>query len=230
MPGIIVFTLLFVIFAIWFMAVRIHGYSKKDARLKTVAALCCLGVGVCAYMLHPSLLGGLLLTGGVCGAIGDICLGFSHVSRSHRYVYGKLGFVFFGLGHVFYIVGPVIVYADRLLYWAIPLVVGILLGSAFGVFGKKMGLRFGHYQRFVIFYASLLTTCAGMGISLNVMTRFSVSQLLLFGVGMILFTISDMILSRTYFSSGGKTPMDVITNHVTYYVAQYLILISILWV
>ena len=38
------------------------------------------------------------------------------------------------------------------------------------------------------------------------------------------------ILSGTYFSTGKDRPVDVITNHATYYIAQFIIATSIFFI
>ena len=52
---------------------------------------------------------------------------------------------------------------------------------------------------------------------------------MLFAAG-ALFAISDLILSGTYFGIGKTRPVDLITNTVTYYCAQYLIAFSLLFI
>ena len=49
------------------------------------------------------------------------------------------------------------------------------------------------------------------------------TTLWLFFTGAVLFLISDLILSGTYFGTGKRRPKDVISNHIFYYAAQYLI-------
>ena len=46
-------------------------------------------------------------------------------------------------------------------------------------------------------------------------------------VASIFFAVSDFILSGTYFGEGKSRPVDIITNHATYYIAQYLIALSL---
>ena len=230
MIAIVIFSLLLFAFAVLFMRERIRGYSKKDLILKTIAAICCVVVGVCAYVLHPTPLGAALLLGGATGAVGDISLGLSHVQKEKRHAFTKGGFLFFGLGHLVYIGGLLSAYLSSAIYWLLPLLIGIGIGAGMGMFGRRFGLHFGRYLPFVIYYVSVLTSGVGIALGLNLMSGFSNPQLRLFLVGMILFMISDSILSRTYFSKGGKSPAAVIANHVTYYGAQYLIAVSILFV
>ena len=47
--------------------------------------------------------------------------------------------------------------------------------------------------------------------------------------GGVLFAVSDLILSGTYFGEGKERPFDIISNAITYYLAQYVIAFSIMF-
>ena len=48
-------------------------------------------------------------------------------------------------------------------------------------------------------------------------------------IGGILFAISDLVLSGTYFGEGKERPIDFILNYITYYGAQFTIAFSIMF-
>ncbi len=48
--------------------------------------------------------------------------------------------------------------------------------------------------------------------------------------GSVFFLVSDFILSGTYFGSGKSRPVDIVTNHVTYYIAQFAIALSLCFI
>jgi len=48
--------------------------------------------------------------------------------------------------------------------------------------------------------------------------------------GGLLFTISDLILSGTYFGKGKERPVDIITNSVSYYAAQFVIALAMFFI
>ncbi len=231
-----------VVFAIWFMAERIKGFSKKDVVLKMLAALCFVIVGISAVCLHPTLPGVLLLCGGICGALGDLFLGLSHLDKTKKRKNMFLGFVGFGLGHLLFCIGLILkfvmpgevqTYFQSLTHWCyllVPVLIGATFSTVLGVFGKKMGLHFGRYLPVVVIYGFLLSFSVALAISLNIMTGFCDLQLKIFSAGILLFIISDGILSRMYFGKLGNAPGAVIWNHVTYYVAQWFIAISILYI
>jgi len=45
----------------------------------------------------------------------------------------------------------------------------------------------------------------------------------------VLFTASDLVLSKTYFGEGHERPIDFILNYFTYYPAQFLIASSLMF-
>ena len=69
-----------------------------------------------------------------------------------------------------------------------------------------------------------------VAVSLSILHEFRVLTLILMAVGGALFAISDLILSGTYFGEGKERPVDIITNGVTYYLAQYVIAFSLYFV
>ena len=49
----------------------------------------------------------------------------------------------------------------------------------------------------------------------------------LFFIGAVLFAVSDLVLSGTYFGEGKERPVDFILNYVAYYGGQFLIAFSL---
>ena len=49
----------------------------------------------------------------------------------------------------------------------------------------------------------------------------------MFFIGSVLFAASDLILSGTYFSEGRERPVDITSNYICYYAAQFLIAYSL---
>ena len=51
----------------------------------------------------------------------------------------------------------------------------------------------------------------------------------LFFAGGVLFALSDLVLSGTYFGVGKERPVDIISNNILYYGGQFLIAYSLLF-
>jgi len=54
-------------------------------------------------------------------------------------------------------------------------------------------------------------------------------DLILFLIGSILFLLSDLVLSMTYFD-GKDSKIMIIINHVLYYAAQFSIAVAVLYI
>ena len=62
------------------------------------------------------------------------------------------------------------------------------------------------------------------------MNNFSEMTLNFMFVGGVLFLLSDLILSGTYFGEGKRRPVDIVTNHVAYYAAQFVIASAVMFI
>ena len=224
-------TIALVFFATWFMKVRMEGYSKKDVALKMAAALCFVVVSGMAVFLNPSILACYFLAGGIFGALGDLFLGLSHLDKDKKKGFMFAGVFWFGMGHVAYCQGLIHNYAtgDTMWYILIPMVIAILISTFIGLCRRKLGLHFGRFLPAVMVYVFLLSFSVLLSLSLNIYYGFHNQHLKIFMVGITMFIISDSILSKMYFGKQKHPSLNVVTNHVTYYLAQWLIAISILF-
>ncbi len=87
-------------------------------------------------------------------------------------------------------------------------------------------------------YGSLRGISTAYGALLFFMTVFTLGNALLgrnvglavMGIGGLLFLRSDLILSGTYFGVGKDRPVHIVSNHLLYYLGQYMIASGILWI
>ena len=93
---------------------------------------------------------------------------------------------------------------------------------------KPMKNNYGKMKPIVLAYSYILALMLCMAGSLAIMYKFNNWTLNFMTIGGVLFVISDLILSGTYFSEGKERPVDIITNTVTYYAAQFFIAFSLL--
>ena len=56
---------------------------------------------------------------------------------------------------------------------------------------------------------------------------YTVKALMLFFIGSVLFALSDLVLSGTYFGVGKERPVDIASNYILYYAGQFLIALSL---
>lgn len=197
--------------------------------LKTLSSVFFVLSGLMAiYALgasHISLL--LIIAGLVLGLIGDIILDLKIMYPQQSDGYFVTGTMSFALGHICYFFSVMEINRGLMpdkLGWnlLIALAVAIIATGAILLLSKPLKLNFGKNLWAVIVYSLLLTFMVGFSITLA--CYFPIFWVL--ASGMILFFLSDLVLSTQYF--GGKDQKWLIfLNHILYYSAQCLIAISI---
>ena len=130
------------------------------------------------------------------------------------------------LGHCFYTIFLFSYYKITLVHLLISIAAGIVIGIAIFVTPKLMKLNYGRYRVISSIYAGLLVFVTVYALLLEVASGHSVSKLLFF-IGIVLFLLSDLILSQIYFGENKGTTGNKIANHLTYYLGQILIAASI---
>ncbi len=213
---------------------KLRAYTLRAVFLKSLVSALFLAVGVYGAfrsagavesLLCPFVLMGLLL-----GLLGDVWLDLKYVFPEKDAPFTYAGFVSFGIGHVLYVAGLLLVWApaDRPQYIAVPLLLALLLTAGNAFLEKPLGLCFGKMRKTVIVYGFLLFSTVAVSGVLASCRGWQAPALNLFFVGAVLFALSDLILSGTYFGENRERPVDLILNYLSYYPAQFLIASSLL--
>lgn len=162
------------------------------------------------------------------GLLGDIWLDLKFCAKpedSDFYTY--VGFVSFAAGHFSYIAAIVTGVKGKFNPVSVLPALGLAVVVALVVFfgEKPMKLNYGKFKLISVLYGALLFFMTSFALSVAVFSGAAADNkhLLMLSGGGVLFAISDLILSGTYFGEGKNRPVDIITNHVTYYLAQYII-------
>ena len=92
-----------------------------------------------------------------------------------------------------------------------------------------MKLHYGKMKGIVIGYSILLFSTVLLSGSLALSMGWQNPTLNLFFAGGVLFALSDLVLSGTYFGVGKERPVDIISNYILYYGGQFLIAYSLLY-
>jgi len=223
-----VFSLIFASIFCWFRTEKANVYSLL---LKIFSSLCFVLCAVFAIKVSSSNNFNLLiLIGLVFGLVGDILLDLKIMYPEDGNKYFVAGTYSFAVGHFFYFISALLynsAISPKNLLWCVLASVGIaiVLTIAIILISKKLGLDFGKMLYVVISYCFILTFMVAYTIAIAIFNPIY----WIFASGMILFLISDMILSMQYF--GGKTAKYLIyLNHITYYLAQAMLAISILFI
>ena len=170
-----------------------------------------------------------ILIGLVFGMLGDVFLDlkFVHLDRADAYTFA--GFGTFMLGHLMYLATIWNTMSFPIWVVFIALVFGAVVSLVI-VFGeRKLAVKYGKFKAISAVYGGLLAFEVAMCGGTVYSTGLSTGSVLLFA-GTVLFLISDLILSGTYFGENKNTKGYVLANHITYYAAQYCIASALLFI
>jgi len=214
----------------FYLIEKCKGYSIKEVLMKSVVSFLFLAVATVSafsssgHILNPFIILGLLL-----GLLGDIFLDLKYVYPKDDKPYTLAGFLVFGIGHILYVVGMFAEFLGdaHVLYVVIPLAVAVVLAVANLFLAKPLGLDFKELKWVVFGYSMLLFSTPLSALSLCIANGFANASLIMLFIGGILFALSDLVLSKTYFSKGHEKSIDFILNYVFYYGAQFLIACSL---
>jgi len=245
-----VFTLVGVVFLILFLIKRDKNGSVLATGLKTLTSLMFIVTALVA-MIETNKYGIsfiLIIIGLVCGMIGDILLDLKVYFKSLTNTYNVsikdhdyltyFGMLSFGIGHIMYIISTFLLSDDLIKELIFSLIIGLALISLIMIISiKLLKMNYGKFLIPSICYGFLLSSFLVFMI-FRIINHYSVGNLFLL-LGSIFFILSDLVLSMTYFSkeedynkNGILNPESrfmISTNHILYYIAQFLIALSILF-
>ncbi|MDR3263567.1 MAG: lysoplasmalogenase [Clostridiales bacterium] len=171
----------------------------------------------------------VLITGGLLfGLIGDISLDLKFIDKPNADAYTFGGMGTFAVGHILYIAAVICFFGLSLSATLISFAAALALAAAIIVTTLKI-MKF-DYGKFIVpasAYSLLLIFFTAVSIAALIEGSWEIQPAaVILTVGSICFLLSDMILSMTYFG-GKKGRIFIISNHILYYAAQFLIALSI---
>ena len=217
-----------VVFFILFVAKCYKQRSVGGVFLKNMTSVFFILTAVIALLQNPTryVYGVLILAGLVFGMLGDIYLDQKWVYPADDKKYLYAGFVSFALGHLFYI--PAIIITSGVpakLLW-IPAAFAAIVVVFVLITEKPMKQDYGEFRLTVALYGFVVAGMAGSSMLAAIYTKEP--AFICCAVGGVMFLISDLILSPMYFGPKEKNnPTNFFINHLTYYIAQYLLAFSI---
>ncbi len=228
------------VFLALFCKERVKAPSPKAVIYKSLASAAFIGIATSALFASvagtSNTLGFFVIFGLLFGLFGDIWLDLKFVYPADNNIWTFSGFYVFAVQHVLIMIGLFLNFiiprgSQFILVSVIMIVVGIAAGALNVLFLEKpMKLNYGAYKKVSGFYGGILISMPLLLGALAIMTKFHYAAIDFMFFGEIFFLISDLILSGTYFGEGKNRPVDVITNHATYYIGQYLIALSLLFI
>ena len=182
---------------------------------------------------NPQTIFGLFVVIGLFfGLLGDVFLDIKYIDTNRDSLWTSLGFLAFGFGHIFFITGLLLNYFNfsmNVLYLIIPVVIAIALTVVALLMEKFTPIKYGNMKSHATLYGFVLFFVTAIYWSATIQTNFQNITLLVMSLGFILFALSDLILNNTYFAPGFNTPAFIISNHIFYYVAQFAIAASLMF-
>ena len=212
---------------------KIKSYSVKEVLIKFIVSLLFVIVAsLSSYHKSNHILSPFIIIGLLLGLSGDIWLDLKYVYPKDDKLYTYAGFIVFGIGHILYVTGLYLEFFNNshFLYVLIPIFASIVLGIANLFLSKLLKLDFKGYKWIVFTYSILLFSTPLSALSLLIIHSFNNITLMMMFIGGILFALSDLVLSNTYFGNNHEKPIDFILNYLFYYSAQYLIAFSLFFI
>lgn len=214
---------------VFFLIMRVRRGGVPALIVKAVASLFFITTACAALAVNAGRLsyGLLIIPGLVCGLLGDIWLDLKYVYPKDKDAYLFGGFYSFLTGHFFFIAAIYLNYdwtGTTLLSSVVPALIGI---AAVAAMEKPMKLDYGRFRPTCLAYGFVLMTVASSSVVAAAVT--GEAAWIVMSAGAVLFLLSDLMLSATYFGQGKDTTAYIVANHLFYYAAQFVIASSLLY-
>lgn len=213
-----------VVITVVFLVLRVRVGGLKAMFVKALASACFIATAFVAFATKRDHFEYcvLMILGFIFSLMGDIWLDLKYVYKQHQHIYTYAGFMCFIMGHIFFI--PAIFSEYKNLKWwhvVVTLVSALIFMVGTALTEKPMGLKYGRYKKITLIYAVFLSTTMFASIN-GVIFSGITREFFTLIIGSVLFTLSDLVLSKIYFKEGGNTKSNVVINHILYYAAQFV--------
>ena len=192
--------------------------------LKGLASLMFVLIGYKAYTTTGNPFNGKLLVGLVFGMIGDILLNLRYLIPKMNQKIFLAGIVAFLIGHIMYLLA-LIPQAQHVWIWYCVIAGALVAAALLAYIFKTMEVKKA-FKIFGVFYlgAVFIMTAIAIGIAVFTPSR----RAIIYAIGAVLFTLSDVVLIFNTFSGVTKFSLRI-TNLTLYYVGQLLIALSMFY-
>ena len=219
-----------------FLKMRVKSPSASAAVIKSCVSLCFILTALVGIAKNGISLGSactfpcLLLLGLLFGMLGDIWLDLKYAHKEGSEVYTFTGLICFLLGHIAYIIAVIHrFYIPGNALYLILAAAGFPLAALFMYFlsEKVLRMNYGKFKLITSIYGGALFSFFTFKLYLAILNKFGSSCLNLILASSVFFMVSDFILCGTYFGTAKVKKADIIVNHITYYIAQFLVAFAV---
>lgn len=229
--------MLYIVLSIGICAVVVFNIKRRPdvpigtVTIKGISSFFFILIGLIAMTENtalPKYMGALTIAGACLGMIGDIVLDLKFVYPNDGDKYLKIGFLSFLFGHLFYSASLITAYGLNKTNILFGLGGFVLCFIGVFVASKILPVDMGRFKWITAIYIGIVGITLGLSVSYSIAERAVNTRM--FVVAMIAFLVSDFLLSGTYFGLTEKdrrNQVAITLNHSIYYVAQYLIMLSL---
>ena len=218
---------------VWYIISKCEKYDLKELFLKIAISFLFVVVAIVSSFSSGkfTMFNLLVITGLLLGLLGDVFLDLKYVDKERELGYTYAGFIVFGIGHILFITALCLNYyqSGGILFIILPIITSILLAALTILLEKPLKLKYGKMKLISFCYAICLFGSVSFSLFLSIQNGFQITSLTMFFIGSVLFTLSDLVLSGTFFGEGKERPIDFILNYSTYYSAQFVIAFMLLF-
>ncbi len=211
----------FILQALFIKSEHDEKYLLADI-LKGTASLMFVLIGYSAFQTVNNPFNRQFFFGLLFGMIGDILLNLRYVFPKHGQKIFLAGIVAFLVGHILYLVA-LIPQARHVWIWYCIIAGALVAGGLLAYIFKTMEVKKA-FKIFGVFYlgAVFIMTAIALGIAIFTPTK----RAIIYAIGAVLFTASDVVLIFNTFSGVTKFSLRI-TNLTLYYIGQILIACSL---
>lgn len=219
----------------FFLFFRVKEKRVTATVFKGLVSLMFIATAIVSWQTSQNprnMFGLFVVIGLIFGLLGDIFLDLKYVSTKKETLFTVLGFIAFGFGHIFFFSGLFTYFFDfsfSPLYIIVPVLISIVLTVVSLLMEKFTPIKYKKMKPCVIVYGFLLFFVTSIYFSAAIQGGFHNVTVITMAFGFVLFALSDLILNNTYFAPNCNTPVFIISNHIIYYIAQFVIAISLFY-
>ncbi|MBE5757886.1 MAG: hypothetical protein E7345_03030 [Clostridiales bacterium] len=214
-----------------FIVTRVIKGGLAGVITKTVASFVFVisGVLTLATTNYDRLIVSFIVIGLIMGMLGDILLDLKVVYPDNDKYYLNSGMASFGIGHIFYFLAFTMIAQNLSISLTLPLIltsiIAVILTISITLSSKTMNLNFGKFLWQTVGYTFILSFMTVYTLMLAIKGMSFIPF-----IGLLLFFLSDIVLSFQYFGGKIADKKLIVINHALYYLAQITLVFYIMFI